>query len=251
MPSCAYCGSDRAATREHIWPGALIAKYEGLLAYNPNTNKLHLGEPVVKDVCADCNNGPLSGLDRYLCRLFDEHFYKIISAGEAASFEYDYIQLLRSLLKISYNASRGTTNSPVQKLHRQFANFILKGGHHPKVMLRLQIVTTATMVTADTNEEKVIRPAMMRCGILAYDGPMSKRFLVRMIAINSFWFYMIIPYKPEPEHKWKAVVEGLEVWKTPPGVLVLPTSSSMKIPVAKTTFMHPLLMGTMLYAERA
>jgi hypothetical protein len=37
-----------------------------LKTYNPRTGKFYAGEPVVKDVCANCNNVCLSQLDQYL-----------------------------------------------------------------------------------------------------------------------------------------------------------------------------------------
>jgi hypothetical protein len=64
---CAYCDIEGAMTKEHIWPKALIERWESeLKTYNPRTGKFYAGEPVVKDVCANCNNVCLSQLDQYL-----------------------------------------------------------------------------------------------------------------------------------------------------------------------------------------
>jgi hypothetical protein len=60
------------------------------------------GEPQVRDVCADCNNGPLSALDNYICELWDGHFHQIVPADAQIAFSVDYERLSRWLLKMSF-----------------------------------------------------------------------------------------------------------------------------------------------------
>ncbi len=74
MKSCAYCNGNGLLTKEHIWPRSLITKYEGLKTYNPRNNTFYNGEPVIKDVCATCNNVHLSKLDYYLSELYENIF---------------------------------------------------------------------------------------------------------------------------------------------------------------------------------
>jgi hypothetical protein len=45
MSKCAYCPSTGPFTKEHIWPRALIQKYDDLRTYNPKSNKFYSGEP--------------------------------------------------------------------------------------------------------------------------------------------------------------------------------------------------------------
>jgi hypothetical protein len=58
------------------------------------------------DVCAGCNNGPLSDLDSYICKLNDKYFRTIINPGVSITFKYDFDLLLRGLLKIGFNVAR-------------------------------------------------------------------------------------------------------------------------------------------------
>lgn len=113
-------------------------------------------------------------------------------------------------------------------------------------MLRLQVVTAAKFIDPKDSSEKMFRPEVLRCGDIDYDGALGNRFMVRMIAINSFWFYIIIPYKDEPPHKWREFLAGFSNWTIRPGVLVSPSSSRLEIPVEKTTYFHPQLLGGLL-----
>lgn len=251
MSACAYCGQDRPSTKEHIWPKALIDKYEALQTFNPRKSNFFRGEPVVKDVCAPCNNNDLSPLDAYLSELFDRFFSKIIEPGQAAALEYDYQRLLRALLKISYNSSRSVEGSHTRQLLSRYAKYILSGGYAPRVCLRLQVITSARVINLTDETESSFRPEALRVGALAYDGPLSHRFIVRLVGINSYWFYIAIPYKAEPPHKWREFLNGLADWKTPMGVEIPPNASHLAIPVNKTTYMHPALLGSLLGALRA
>lgn len=251
MSKCAYCRLDRPATKEHIWPKALIDKYEELQTYNPRKKNFHRGEPVVRDVCAACNNELLSPLDAYLSDRFDRIFSKIIEPGQSAELEYDYSRLLRALLKISYNSSRSAEDRKPSQLLSRYARYILNGGYAPTVHLRLQVITSARAVNLDEGTEDSLHPSALRVGALAYDGPLAHRFLVRLVGINSYWFYLAIPYKPEPPHKWREFLDGLTSWRTPTGVQVPSDKSNLSIPVNRTTYMHPALLGSLLGAVQA
>lgn len=249
MKNCAYCGHDEPLTKEHIWPRSLIEKYEILKAYNPKNNKFHDGEPTIKDVCANCNNGNLSKIDTYLSSLYDKYFFNIIKPGENATFEYDYNQLLRALLKISYNSARASNEEKSKKLHSLFKKYILEGTYCPPIMMRLQIVTASKSINMGDGSQSDFIPQFLRCGTLAYNGPLSHRFLVRLLAINSYWFYIIIPYKVEASHKWNEFLEGLYNWKTPLGLKLELNKTTLNIPVNKTTYMHSQLLGSLLNAD--
>ena len=249
MSKCAYCPSTGPFTKEHIWPKSLIQKYESLKTYNPKTNKFYQGEAVIKDVCSVCNNEKLSPLDNYLSSLYDNFLGQVVEAGEPARIEFDYSLLLRALLKISYNSTRASDNISSKKLLQTYAKFIIDGVYCKKVVLRLQIVTSSRMVDATNGVERIIRPVMMRCALVPYDGPLAQRFCIRMIAINSFWFFIVIPYKDEPLHKWEELLDGLSKWVTPTGVLIEQTASKILIPVEKTTYLHADLFGSLLSAN--
>lgn len=249
MKSCAYCGANGPMTKEHVWPKALIQRYEKLHTYNPHTNRYFVGEPVVKDVCQACNNGELSSLDSYLVELYDNFFFRVLGPGEEAGLSYEYERLFRALLKISFNSCRSSNNHNVVAAHQRFVRFILGGGYCPKAMLRLQIVTSSIGVGVADDLDRTLSPNLMRCAALAYPGPLSKRFMVRVVGINSYWFYLVMSYKNEPDHKWTEFMEGFARWASPSGVFIERKSSAVRIPVEKTTYMHPQLLGNLFVAD--
>ncbi len=251
MKLCAYCNGQGPLTKEHIWPRSLIKKYEGSKAYNPRTNSFYNGELVIKDVCATCNNIKLSRLDTYVSELHDKYLQHILSPGDTAFIEYDYNLLLRSLLKISFNSARAFAEEKTTKLLSKYSRFILNDSYSPKAVLRLQIVTAARRINIVTGAEDALEPVHLRCATLGYDGRLAHRFVTRMVIINCFWFYIILPYKAEPRHKWDEFIDGLGNWITPTGITLSPTSSTVNIPKEKTTFMHPELLGSLMTAKRA
>ena len=76
--------------------------------FSQQAKKVFGADLIVKDVCARCNNGALSALDTYACKLYDSYFSKTVERNEHVDFRYDHDQLLRWLLKVSYNSSRTT-----------------------------------------------------------------------------------------------------------------------------------------------
>src|SRR5690606_23872076 len=157
---------------------------------------------------------------------------------------YDYAKLVRALFKISYNSSRAWADPKVVAVHKRLSKFILDGGYIAKHMVRLQIVTAAKKLNAEDGALLgYLEPRFMRCGLVPYEGKYSKRFLVRLVAINSYWFYLALPYKEEKNHIWEAFVDGFSEWITPTGVEVSPQHTTIHIPVHKTTYLHPDLLG--------
>jgi hypothetical protein len=249
MKKCAYCDADGPLTKEHIWPKSIILKYEEpLKTYNKRKHNFNSSDPVIKDVCAQCNNEILSKLDSYLSNVYDECFYAPLSSGDSTSLKYNYDLLLRSLLKISYNSSRASASKEIIKAHKQHRNYILNGGYIANIMLRLQVVTPAKMLKNGKLSENNLNVTQLRCAHIAYDGHLSNRFFVRLVAINSFWFYIIITHKPEPAHKWKRFIECFGLWKIPIGIELSTSVNQLEIPTNKTTYMHPLLIETLLDA---
>ena len=251
VSTCAYCGSPGPLTKEHIWPKSLIEKYESLKTFNPRKGTFHGGEPVVKDVCATCNNIGLSPLDNYLSGLFDRHFARILEPGESAPLEYDYALLLRALLKISYNSSRSVEADLTRRTLARYANYILVGGHPTQVVVRLQVVTSSRAMAPETGEVRPFRPEALRVGTLAYDGRFANRFMVRLVGFNSYWFYVAIAHDVEPPHKWRDFLAALSNWRSPTGVRLDPQASNIVVPPRLSTYFHPALLGSLAGAARA
>jgi hypothetical protein len=249
MKLCSYCRGNGTLTKEHIWPNSLIKKYEDLLAYSKRDSKFYKGEPVIKDVCAHCNNVLLSKLDSYLSNLYDLTFHQILLPGESASITYDYNMLLRSLLKISYNSARANASVKVVTAHQGFLKYILHSGYCPQIEIRLQIVTASRAINLDEKTETLLEPNQLRCAEIPYDGPLSHRFAVRLVAINCYWFFLILPHKAEPPHKWKEFSAGLTHWRMHVGNKLLASQNTITIPVQQTTYLDLALLGNLVHAK--
>jgi hypothetical protein len=252
MKVCAYCNENKKLTREHIWPSTILRKYEdGLKTYNPRTESYFTGDALIKDVCSECNSGKLSAIDSYLSKEYDKAFGTIVQPGESVLFRYDYELLLRSLLKISYNSARAhnALDSKTVKLHREFIPFILDGGYKPKIMLRIQIVTAAHSVDLSTGDKELIQPNLLRCAEIRALGISNSKFIVRMLAINSYWFYFIVAYKRQPQHIWDKHLHKFQSANHLNGLLVNSEEQSLSIPVEKTTWLDPKLLGNLATAR--
>jgi hypothetical protein len=255
MKICAYCELSCSPTKEHIWPSSIIRKYEPRLkTYNKRINKLYFGDLVIKDVCSQCNNVKLSKLDSYLSNLYDQFFAVPLYPGQSTEIEYDYNLLLRSLLKISYNSSRCFANSKIIKAHSRYRNYILDGGFCSNIMLRLQVVTSARMIINDELSDDLFDATLLRCAEIAYDGKLSDKFIIRLVAINSFWFYIIISVEPEFQYRWKEFLQAFSSWKIQSGIKLTPSynkeipTTKLKIPASQTTYMRPALLGSLMNA---
>ncbi|MEJ1931875.1 hypothetical protein WDZ92_16685, partial [Nostoc sp. NIES-2111] len=61
-------------------------------------------------------------------------------------------------------------------------------------------------------------------------------------------FYIMISKHPITGSKYRGFLKELGNWKTPLGVYVDPSSSSINVPVNKTTYLYPELLENMATA---
>jgi hypothetical protein len=174
---CAFCGSEGSLTREHLWPASL---HRRPVAANQNTGNLFWlrridrevqGEPTLRDVCDLCNNGVLSDLDAYVCRLFDRYFVRILQRYERVNFEYDYHLLKRWLLKMSYNSAR---------IHNSIDLFAYPGKLPPDRL------GGADLVDAPSTWE----PQDNRCGHMYFNVAGVGQKVLRAVHLRSYSFFL-------------------------------------------------------------
>lgn len=132
--TCAYCMKRGKMTREHILPKFIYNyqyQFSGMTGWNDAAGQMLKSEQVIKDVCNDCNSGELSTLDAYgksflgANGLLAQNFEKT-----AVELKYDYHQLLRWMLKISFNSARRTGNQ--SDIFEGLQSYILGRSHLPK-----------------------------------------------------------------------------------------------------------------------
>ena len=183
--TCAYCGDSAPLTKEHIWPQCVITRAPSyVMRFSAQAKKVFGADLIVKDVCARCNNGPLSVLDAYACNLYDSYFSKTVERNEHVVFRYDHDQLLRWLLKVSYNSSR-TTHADAA-FHRPLKKYILgEAGKPAFVSVMLDIVVPSVI------NGIVLDPRATRCARILI-GRNRPWVCVRLVSVNSFYFYIVI-----------------------------------------------------------
>jgi hypothetical protein len=195
MAICAYCGQDGKVTREEVMPRFLNRNrpaYRTVLDHGHQIVRSGIVAPV-RDVCEDCNNVTLSGLDTYAAGLDRAYFTRIIGFSPNIEFQYDYKLLLRWLLKISYNDDR-TRPAPYET--RPFVSFIL--GHQPEPPFATTVLLGMITPGVTPREQqakgfpKTIEPESCGIGYLWYDQPAKDDIAFsRFVQINSYLFDVI------------------------------------------------------------
>lgn len=225
---CAYCGSGGPFTKEHVWPAAFLGRRNGLYAhYSPSSGNVHGADYIVRDVCQSCNNGKLSILDNYFCKIYDNYFKEPRGVGIEVVFDYDYHLLARTLLKIAYNTAR-SANSEVIPLQR-FSEYILKGEQRPEGLAVIGELVSPSYIKDNEDPAKIkeILPTMYRSARGEFQSPYGSTFLLRMVAINSFYFHLLVVRNPaQIEDFYQGINEFLEGVK---GTVILQPESNQVI----------------------
>ena len=72
---CAYCGKEAKSTKEHIISSGILDLFpECFATIDGNRNVIHTADPMVKDVCADCNNNQITYIDAYAKDIIKRYF---------------------------------------------------------------------------------------------------------------------------------------------------------------------------------
>lgn len=216
--NCAYCGSGKSFTKEHIFPKFLYKKDPTKkLGYNIAADKYINSEAVIKDVCEKCNNEYLSELDTYGKDFYtNNRLEKFYRKRVIVNIKYEYNLLLRWLLKISYNSVR--LKKEDLEWFEPLRKFLLTGNDQIlkfKINLYVEIIKSHKI---RSDEKKYLAPELHRWKFLPPDlyragrGNLSgsseinvDEFLLRFVGINAFYFYLIF---------FKAGLNEIEIEKT-------------------------------------
>lgn len=197
--SCAYCGDYGPLTHEHIWPNGIIDRTKFKTSFTPR-GKVISGAVTIADVCMNCNNGPLSVLDEYICTIYDHYFHQLHDRDAKVEFHYDWCLLGNWFLKASYNAARAAGNKRDTQILSRFTDFIL--GNDPRQPdLAIWVDLTEPSYLAIQSQSGIfvaqkMMPLMTRLAKIAIPDTDIQHYTLRMVAINSFYFYLAIPVQP-------------------------------------------------------
>ena len=122
---CAYCkkefDSNRKRSAEHIFPQVLLELFpEQDVSFTPErTFKDNFGLTIA-DVCSECNNGILSGLDQYGGKLIKEQFLEEIDYNLKDSEiekEIDYLKTYSITCGLLFDSVKSGKFSYISKFH--------------------------------------------------------------------------------------------------------------------------------------
>ncbi|WP_243106608.1 MULTISPECIES: hypothetical protein [unclassified Blautia] len=104
---CAYCGKEAKGTKEHIISSGILGLFpECFATIDGERSIVHQGDPMVKDVCADCNNNRISYIDSYAKEFIEKYFLVKYKKDDTLSVEYDYTMIQKMCLKFAFNDLR-------------------------------------------------------------------------------------------------------------------------------------------------
>lgn len=196
---CAFCDLPRRLTREHIWPNGFLKRNSYGLRYSSRAGRAHGGDLIVRDVCEVCNNGPLSNLDAYACKLHDTNFGAFPEHGEAVQFQFEYSKLMRWLIKVAFNSARAQGHQDAELLRRYRAAILAEGDNCPiYVNAFLAIVGPGKLDFPGGRSSEKIYPKAARSGpVIVPTVNGYQHVSSRMVMINAYFFTLIISRTPQ------------------------------------------------------
>lgn len=202
MGICAYCKAEGKMTREHLIPSWYIQSQdfsEGKnFFFEKAPSKFLQSDPVIKDVCGECNNIKLGLLDEYAKILYMGTFFEDIYLGEKRVLKFDYEPLLRWLLKISYNSARIHGSNP--EALSAYSLQMLGDEALSTDIIVFAMAISPTIYSggeprlARRNESgEIIEPRWFRIGAFGVANSDWFNWIFRHVVINGYCFFLAIP----------------------------------------------------------
>lgn len=194
MGICVYCDKEKTLTKEHVFPNYLEKKIESeSLYYSGSAKKYIANAPVVKDVCANCNNVKLGSIDAYSASLYDKYFkHEILST---VSIQYDHELFVRWLLKVLFNAQRSFKGE--YKAFLPYKKYMLGDDTSPQKIYLLGGVIKAGTHDGNTFQARDIRVSDIRLPELKLGIQFS---VCHAVTIRSYSF-LVLSFIKEPSKK--------------------------------------------------
>jgi hypothetical protein len=193
MKLCAYCNKAGKMTREELFPKSQVRRTP---SYKANIDHSRPGKPleavqVIRDVCAECNNVRLGGLDAYGATLAEE--YVFLEKPVELDFRCDTERLLRWLLKLLFNSVR--VSGLRDDAYKPLCPFILGNTSSPTIELHLLIGLIEPFTQAGS--EDLVYPEHHGFADFADTdfgvGVAAKEYstLCRGVFLNSYLFFVV------------------------------------------------------------
>lgn len=192
-------------TREHILP-KFVYNYQNqfsrMIGWNDAASQMLKSEHIIKDVCKECNSGELSALDAY-GKTFLGANGLLTQNFEKASIElkYDYHQLLRWMLKISFNSARRTGKQ--SDVFEGLQPYILGQSDLPenKVVMLAQLLRGVDLTNNPIGEglgedyvsaSGICNPFLVRVSYMGDVDPSLSKLNVRLNIFGALATYLLI-----------------------------------------------------------
>jgi hypothetical protein len=185
-------------SREHIWPNGFLRRGSFGLKYSARARRTFEGDLIVKDVCEECNNGPLSRLDAYACQLYDSNFQHFPEHFTPVAFEFEYGRLTRWLLKVAFNSARAQGHGDADLLGSYRPAILSDGDCCPLyVNVWIALVGPGRLTFSDGRPEIRIHPKAARSGPVIVPGVDGYQHVsTRMVMINGYFFTLVLSRTP-------------------------------------------------------
>jgi hypothetical protein len=138
--------------------------------------------------------------------LYDEYFAEPRGFGSTVMFRYDYVLLARALVKIAYNSAR-SAGSDHQPLARLRLAILGKEPWPDHVALFVELVSPTKV--PDSSEQlgyRIVLPEnFYRSAITKLLIPAADRVHTRVVAINSFYFHLMLPTAAKPTSEFEDI----------------------------------------------
>lgn len=259
--ACAYCGSTRPLTKEHVIPRFIIARRtQKWDTFNQREKVFFQADPQIGDVCKPCNSGQLSQLDAYVNSIWDEYFEKIVMPGDVVTLRYNFDRLARWLLKVSFNAARASkTEDDIAVLRRYVPYMLGNEGAHASLAIYLELMTPHLL---SPEEERATDPLHLKELPRNQSGRVmlepreirparsirSREMTIRILSLHSYYFYLFLQNEQASEAQWKK--RRREARNLFPSAKYLPEDEAeLTIPASPASFLDTKLAHMTAHAE--
>jgi len=102
--TCAYCKRESELTAEHIWSDVLLRVFAAAnLTIDDIRGEISEEDPLIQDLCADCNNNLVGTADQAIAKFAKRHLTGDIASGTTLDFN---VGLQRWAVKTAANLQR-------------------------------------------------------------------------------------------------------------------------------------------------
>ena len=233
---CVYCSRPGALSRDHVWPECFLERFGVTVAkFSVKARRVHGADYVVRDVCPTCNSGPLSVLDTYFCAMYDDYFHILSDLGSTVVLHYDFDLLARALLRIAFNSARGAGSETAQLA--AVAGYLIGTAPRPAQLAVFAELVAPTFVDDGQGGRRKVFPNMFRSATTQLLTPKGPQILTRIVAINSFFFHIVLPRESMTVEEFEvaagelgAAIQGVVRLRPESSDLILKTSPQEGLP---------------------